>query len=44
MATLSTLQNACSAEPASLLEQAQQQASLWGNWLQPVKQIGRANG
>lgn len=36
MATLLTLQNACSAEPASLLEQAQKQASLWDNWLQPV--------
>jgi type VI secretion system protein VasJ len=38
MATLNTLQNACSAEPAFLLEQAQQQASLWDNWLQPVTQ------
>jgi len=36
MATLITLQNACSAEPALLLEQAQQQALLWDNWLQPV--------
>lgn len=36
MAALLTLQSACSAEPAYLLEQAQQQASLWDNWLQPV--------
>lgn len=36
MATLITLQNACSANPESLLEKAQQQTALWENWLQPV--------
>jgi type VI secretion system protein VasJ len=36
MATLNTLQSACSAEPESLLQQAAVQATLWDNWLQPV--------
>lgn len=36
MATLITLQNACSADTALLLQQAQQQISLWDKWLAPV--------
>jgi type VI secretion system protein VasJ len=38
MATLTTLQTACGAESESLLQQAQLQAELWDNWLQPVTQ------
>lgn len=36
MATITTLQNACSANSALLLQQAQQQISLWDKWLAPV--------
>lgn len=36
MATLTTLLTACTTEPDALLQQAQQQAALWDNWLQPV--------
>ncbi|MBF7978986.1 MULTISPECIES: type VI secretion system protein TssA [Rahnella] len=36
MSTLITLQSACSANPESLPEQAEQQTALWENWLRPV--------
>lgn len=36
MATLHTLLNACRAEQATLLPQAQQQITLWDNWLAPI--------